>query len=174
MAFNNIEVVHVVACDQQQCIGKGNQLPWHISEDLQHFKRITQGGIVIMGRKTFESMGRPLPNRINWVITRDTSWSAEGVRVAHSIDDALELASLDLDQVDQQSLFIIGGGEIFTQTLDIADRLEITHIALDVQGDAFYPAISDEFILANASDHISAKGAIGYRFAQYLRQDTLC
>lgn len=174
MAFQDIEVVHVVACDVQQCIGKGNQLPWHISEDLQHFKRITQDGVVIMGRKTFESMGRPLPNRINWVITRDHQWTAEGVKIAYSIDNALEQAVFDLEEVDKPSLFIIGGGEIFKQTLPIADRLEITHVDLDVQGDAFYPAIPDDFILTDFSDHISAKDAISFRFAQYLRQDNLC
>ena len=174
MAFKNIEVVHMVACDQNKCIGKGNQLPWHISEDLQHFKRITQGGIVIMGRKTYESMGRALPNRINWVITRDQNWSAEGVKVANSIESALEQASADLNQVEKQSLFIIGGGEIFTQTLDIADRLEITHVELDVQGDAFYPSITDDFVLATYSDHVSEKNAIAFRFAQYLKEDHLC
>lgn len=174
MAFKHVEVVHVVACDQKNCIGKGNQLPWHISEDLQHFKRVTQGGIVIMGRKTYESMGRPLPHRINWVITRDTTWTAEGVKIAHSIDEALEKALLDLAQVEKQSLFIIGGGEIFSQTLDIADRLEITHVQLDVQGDAFYPSITDDFILTEYSDHVSEKHAIAFRFAQYLKQDNLC
>lgn len=174
MAFNHVEVVHVVACDQKNCIGKGNQLPWHISEDLQHFKRVTQAGIVIMGRKTYESMGRPLPHRINWVITRDTTWTAEGVKIAHSIDEALEKACLDLAQVEKQSLFIIGGGEIFSQTLAIADRLEITHVELDVGGDAFYPSITDDFILTEYSDHVSEKNAIAFRFAQYLKQDNLC
>mgnify|MGYP003399239706 CR=1 FL=1 len=174
MAFENIEVVHVVACDQNNCIGKGNALPWHISEDLQHFKRITQGGIVIMGRKTYESMGRALPNRINWVITRDSSWSADGVKVAHSIEEALKNAAQDLKHVEKQSLFIIGGGEIFTQTLSIADRLEITHVQLDVQGDAHYPSITDDFVLTEYSDHISEKNAIGFRFAQYLKQENLC
>ncbi|KAF7276213.1 hypothetical protein GWI33_010810 [Rhynchophorus ferrugineus] len=127
-----------------------------------------------MGRKTYESISRPLPNRINWVITRDTTWQADGVKVAHSLEDALEQASFDLDQVEKQSLFIIGGGEIFKQSMDIADRLEITHINLDVQGDAFYPAIPDDFILAQYSDHSSEKDGIAFRFAQYLRPDHLC
>lgn len=174
MAFNHIEVVHVVAFDQQQSIGKDNQMAWHIAEDFKHFKEITQGGVIIMGRKTFESIGRPLPHRINWVITRDSTWTSPGVKVAHSLQSALEQASFDLEQVEKQSLFIIGGGEIFSQSLSIADRLEITHIDLDVQGDTFYPVIGDEFVLTQYSDHISAKGAIAFRFAQYLRQDDLC
>ncbi|KAA8734517.1 dihydrofolate reductase [Acinetobacter qingfengensis] len=174
MAFNNIEVVHVVAFDQHYCIGKNNQMAWHISEDFKHFKEITQGGIIIMGRKTFESIGRPLPNRINWVITHDHQWQHDGVKVAHSIEDALQEASFDLDEVEKQSLFIIGGGEIFTQTLAITDRLEITHVDLNIQGDAFYPAISKEFVLTQFSDHISEKTQIAFRFAQYLRQDNFC
>ena len=79
MAWQGHEVVHVVAMDQQRCIGKGNALPWHLSADPKHFKAITQGGVVIMGRKTLESMGRALPNRVNWVITRDTAWRFEGI-----------------------------------------------------------------------------------------------
>jgi dihydrofolate reductase len=145
MAWQGIEVVHVVAMDKNNCIGKGNALPWHISADLKHFKAITQGGVVIMGRKTLESMGRALPNRVNWVITRDPSWQFEGVKVAHSIEDALNEALTDVQHSEKASLFIIGGGEIFTQTLNIADRLELTHVDLDVQGDAHYPKISEDF-----------------------------
>jgi len=96
MSFQGLEVVHVVAMDQQRCIGKNNDLPWHIPADLKHFKEITQGGVVIMGRKTLESMGRALPKRVNWVITRDPDWSFEGTKVAHSIEDALEQAIADV------------------------------------------------------------------------------
>ena len=129
MAFQNLEVVHVVAMDQQRCIGKGNDLPWHISADLKHFKAITQGGVVIMGRKTLESMGRTLPKRVNWVITRDTSWAFEGTKVAYSIEEALAQAVADVQASEKpDSIFIIGGGEIFKQTIDIADRLELTQL----------------------------------------------
>ncbi|CAG2182781.1 unnamed protein product [Oppiella nova] len=81
--------------DQQRCIGKANDLPWHISADLKHFKEITQGGVVVMGRKTLESMGHALPKRVNWVITRDQDWNFAGVKTAHSIDAALEQAIPD-------------------------------------------------------------------------------
>jgi dihydrofolate reductase len=81
---------------QKHCIGKGNALPWHISADLKHFKEITQGGVVIMGRKTLESMGRALPNRVNWVITRDINWHFDGVKIAYSIEDALNAALEDV------------------------------------------------------------------------------
>ena len=106
MAFQDLEVVHVVAMDQQRCIGKDNDLPWHISADLKHFKEITQGGVIVMGRKTLESMGRALPKRVNWVITRDPDWSFEGVKVAHTIEDALTQAVADVQASENRMLFL--------------------------------------------------------------------
>ena len=168
MAFQNLEVVHVVAMDQKRCIGKGNDLPWHISADLQHFKAITQGGVVVMGRKTLESMGRTLPKRVNWVITRDQNWHFDGTKVAYSIEDALTQAVADVQTSEKPTtLFIIGGGEIFSQTLSIADRLELTHVELDVQGDAHYPAIPSEFKKVAAEQHIDDKTGIAFEFATY-------
>ncbi|RLZ08374.1 dihydrofolate reductase [Acinetobacter sp. 2JN-4] len=167
MAWQGTEVVHVVAMDQKNCIGKGNALPWHISADLKHFKAITQGGVVIMGRKTLESMGRALPNRVNWVITRDPSWQFDGVKVAHSIEDALNAALTDVQHSEKASLFIIGGGEIFNQTLAIADRLELTHVDLDVQGDAHYPKISEDFHKVNSEQHTDEKSNVAFEFATY-------
>ena len=168
MSFKNFEIVHVVAMDQQRCIGKGNDLPWHISADLKHFKEITQGGVVVMGRKTLESMGRALPKRVNWVITRDQNWSYDGVKVAHTIEDALEQAIADVETSEKPtSIFIIGGGEIFKQTIAIADRLELTHIELDVQGDAHYPEIPAEFKKVASEAHIDDKTAIAFEFATY-------
>lgn len=168
MSFKNFEIVHVVAMDQQRCIGKGNDLPWHISADLKHFKEITQSGVVVMGRKTLESMGRALPKRVNWVITRDQNWSYGGVKVAHTIENALEQAIADVQTSEKPtSIFIIGGGEIFKQTIAIADRLELTHIELDVQGDAHYPEIPAEFQKVASEAHIDDKTAIAFEFATY-------
>ena len=168
MAFQNLEVVHVVAMDQQHCIGKGNELPWHISADLKHFKEITQGGVVLMGRKTLESMGRTLPKRVNWVITRDINWQFEGTKVAYSIEDALKQAVSDVKASEKpNTIFIIGGGEIFKQTLEIADRLELTHVELDVQGDAHYPAIPSSFQKVASEQHIDDKTGIAFEFATY-------
>ncbi|WP_180065321.1 dihydrofolate reductase [Acinetobacter sp. YH16037] len=168
MAFQNLEIVHVVAMDQQRCIGKGNDLPWHISADLQHFKAITQGGVVVMGRKTLESMGRTLPKRVNWVITRDSNWSFEDTKVAYSIDEALTQAVADVASSEKPtSLFIIGGGEIFKQTIGIADRLELTHVELDVQGDAHYPEIPADFQKVASEQHIDDKTGIAFEFATY-------
>ncbi|MCK7608599.1 dihydrofolate reductase [Acinetobacter portensis] len=168
MSFQNLEVVHVVAMDQKHCIGKGNDLPWHISADLKHFKEITQGGVVVMGRKTLESMGRTLPKRVNWIITRDTNWAFEGTKVAYSIEDALTQAVEDVKASEKpDTVFIIGGGEIFKQTIGIADRLELTHVELDVQGDAHYPEIPDNFMKVASEKHIDDKTGIAFEFATY-------
>lgn len=168
MTFQNLEVVHVVAMDQQRCIGKNNDLPWHISADLKHFKEITQGGVVVMGRKTLESMGRTLPKRVNWVITRDSNWSFEGTKVAYSIENALAQAVTDVQASEKpESIFVIGGGEIFKQTMNIADRLELTHVELDVQGDAYYPEIPAEFKKVVSEQHIDDKTGIAFEFATY-------
>ncbi|MCT8088712.1 MULTISPECIES: dihydrofolate reductase [unclassified Acinetobacter] len=168
MSFQNLEVVHVVAMDQQHCIGKNNDLPWHISADLKHFKEITQGGVVVMGRKTLESMGRTLPKRVNWVITRDKDWSFDGTKVAYSIEDALAQAIADVKASEKpEAIFVIGGGEIFKQTMNIADRLELTHVELDVQGDAYYPEIPAEFKKVASEQHIDDKTGIAFEFATY-------
>ncbi|MDO4441288.1 MAG: dihydrofolate reductase [Moraxella sp.] len=166
----NIALVQVVAFDRNHCIGKDNQLAWHIPADLKHFKAITTNGVVIMGRKTFESIGKPLPNRINWVITRDKTWVADGVKVAHSLEQALALASLDVLANGQDKLFIIGGAEIYRQTLDIADILEITRVDLDIGGDAFYPAILDEFKQVwQSKTQTDEKSGVQFVFCRYQR-----
>ena len=168
MTFQSFEVVHVVAMDNQQCIGKDNDLPWHISADLKHFKEITQGGVIIMGRKNFDSIGRALPKRVNWVITRNPNWSFDGVKVAHSIEEALKNSIKDVQSSEKPTtIFIIGGGEIFQQTIDIADRLELTHINIDAMGDVFYPAIPAAFKKVASEQHIDDKTGIAFEFATY-------
>ena len=168
MTFSNYEVVHVVAMDNQQCIGKDNDLPWHISADLKHFKEITQGGVIIMGRKNFDSIGRALPKRVNWVITRNPNWSFDGVKVAHSIEEALKNSIKDVQSSEKPTtIFIIGGGEIFQQTIDIADRLELTHINIDAMGDVFYPANPAAFKKVASEQHIDDKTGIAFEFATY-------
>ncbi|MFL1731793.1 dihydrofolate reductase [Moraxella oculi] len=162
----NITLVHVVAFDNNHCIGKDNTLAWHIPEDLKHFKQLTTNGVVVMGRKTFESIGRPLPNRINWVITRDEHWTADGVKVAHNLENALKMAA---DDCDCGKLFIIGGGEIYRQTLPIADVLQITRVDLDIQGDAFFPTIPQMFKLIDSKSGVSHDQNIGFAFETYAR-----
>lgn len=143
--MENIKLVHVVAMSQNRAIGKDNQLLWHIPDDLQHFKRITQGGVIVMGRKTFESLPNLLPNRTHIVITRQ-SINYEGAVTAHSLQDAILLAKAYAHAKQQNKIFIIGGGEIYHQSLEMADVLEITEVDTVIEGDAFYPDIDEKFI----------------------------
>jgi dihydrofolate reductase len=128
----SLELVFVVAMDRNGAIGKGGALPWSLPEDLQRFKRLTMGKPMVMGRKTYTSIGRPLPGRRNIVLTRDQSFTAPGIEVVHSLDAALE--GLDGE------VSVIGGGEIFALTLPMATRLELTLVNTVVEAaDAFFP-----------------------------------
>jgi dihydrofolate reductase len=121
----------IAAIDEKRGIGKNNQLPWHLPEDLKRFKEITTGETVIMGRKTFESIGKPLPNRTNIVITNNPAFQAQGSVIANSLDNALEKAKGDV--------FIIGGGEVFNQAILRADKLYLTLVKGDFNCDTFFP-----------------------------------
>jgi dihydrofolate reductase len=118
-------------------IGRDNRLPWRLSADLKRFKALTMGHHLVMGRKTFASIGRPLPGRTTIVITRDEGFKADGVQVAHSIDDALAMARND-DEV-----FVAGGADIYRQVLHLADRMYLTRVHADVEGDATFPEFDD-------------------------------
>jgi len=123
----------IVAMDRNRVIGARGRLPWHISEDLKRFRRLTLGHHVVMGRKTWESIGHALPGRTNIVVTRDRSFAAEGVLVAHSLGAALALAAGD------EQVFVIGGGELYVQALPLADRLYVTEVHGDFAGDTRFP-----------------------------------
>jgi dihydrofolate reductase len=123
----------IVAVAENGVIGGSGGLLWHISEDLQMFKRVTSGHPVIMGRKTFESLGRPLPARTNVVITRNPDYHPEGVTIAGSLDEALAMFPLI------EEVFIIGGGEIYRQAMPIADRLYLTRVGASFEGDTRFP-----------------------------------
>ncbi len=125
----------VVAMDAQRGIGVDNKLPWHLPEDLAHFKRVTLGKPIIMGRKTIDSIGRPLPKRRNIVVTRNESWAAEGAERAASLDDALAAAA----RSEPDWIWVIGGGELFRESIARADRLEVTELDLEVAGDTTAP-----------------------------------
>lgn len=137
-ASQRLPLVLVLAVSENGVIGRGQALPWELPGDLQHFKRTTMGRPVLMGRKTFESVGRPLPGRTNIVITRDKTWSAPGVSVVHNLCDAVALASDQalLDGAD--ALMVIGGAEIYRLALPMADRVVLTEVHGEVSGDAFF------------------------------------
>ncbi len=134
----------IVAMANNRAIGKDNQLLWHLPEDLKYFKRVTMGKPMIMGRKTFESIGRPLPGRLNIVVTRQQDWQHEGVKVVHSVEDAKKLAEAQayIDGVDE--IMLIGGAELYSTSIDHADKLYVTHVDADLEGDAFFPTIDED------------------------------
>ncbi|TCS44013.1 dihydrofolate reductase [Reinekea marinisedimentorum] len=127
------------AMAENRTIGRNNKLPWHLPNDLKYFKQLTTGKAVIMGRKTYESIGKPLPNRTNIVITRDESYRAEGVHVVTSLDQAIELAEASSLVNASDEVIVMGGAEIYKLCLPRADRLYITFVHAEVAGDAFFP-----------------------------------
>lgn len=126
----------VVAMGEKNEIGFENQLLWHLPKDLKHFKDITSGHPVIMGRKTYESIGKALPNRTNIVVSRKKDWFEEGILIVGSIKEALKFAK----KIDED-VFVIGGGNIYEQTMDVVDRLEVTLVKADLEADTFFPKI---------------------------------
>lgn len=138
----------IVAVSENRVIGRDGQLPWRLSADLRRFKRLTMGHHIIMGRRTFESIGRLLPGRTMVVVTRQADYEAGEALVAHGIDEALGLAASD-DQV-----FIIGGGEIYRQALPAVNRIFMTQVHTQIQGDAFFPELQlDDWQLVEQSQH---------------------
>jgi dihydrofolate reductase len=125
----------IVAMDERGGIGKDNRLPWHLQSDLKRFKQLTTGHHIVMGRKTYETIGRSLPGREMIVITRKKDYSPSGCMVANSLEAAINLAR----QNDERELFIIGGGEIFSQTIGLADKIYMTIVHTDVNADVFFP-----------------------------------
>lgn len=155
----------IVAAAENGVIGRNNALPWHLPEDLRYFKRVTMGKPIVMGRKTFESIGRPLPGRTNIVITRDGGWRAEGVKVVHSLDEALALAE-DIALIDGATeLMVIGGAEIYQAALPRAKRLYFTEVHAEVEGDARLPAIDWSDWGEVSRDRYTASGANPYDYS---------
>lgn len=156
-------IVLVAAMANNRVIGIDNTLPWHLPEDLKHFKAVTLGKPVIMGRKTFDSIGRPLPGRLNIVITRQADWQHDGVSVAHSLPAALALAA------DVPEVCIIGGANLYAQALPLADAMALTHIALDITGDAHFPAWDAQQWHCQPQPPQVAANGLQYHFADYVR-----
>ncbi len=136
-------------------IGKDNRLPWHIPEDMAHFKQLTQGCPVVMGRKTWDSLPprfRPLPGRTNIVVTRQADWQAEGAHRAGSLPEALALCDVG------KTVWIIGGAQIYAESLPLADCVEVTEIAQDFDGDAYAPVLGAEWVETAREHHVSTNG----------------
>jgi dihydrofolate reductase len=157
----------IVAMDENRVIGKDNQLPWHLPEDLKFFKRVTMGHPIGMGRKTHESIGRILPGRENIIITRQPDYQSEGCTVIHSVGDLVEYA-----RKQNEEIFIIGGAEIFKETFEYADRLYITHIHDKFPGDTFFPEFdwSDWDLTSSEQGIKDEKNPYDYEFKIYDRK----
>ena len=135
----------IVAVADNGIIGRDNQLPWHIPEDLRWFKENTMGKPMIMGRKTFESLGRVLPGRPHIIVTRDPSYAHEGVHVAHSLDAAEAMAQKLAEEMDSEEIMVIGGADIYVQMLPKAEKLYRTLVELSPDGDASFPELGKEW-----------------------------
>ena len=137
-----IIISHVVALSNNNVIGVDNDLPWNLKTDLSHFKKYTTNKIIVMGRKTYESIGRPLPNRVNYIVS-NTIKDLDGASIFKSTEEALESAKEVCDKDDNyEEIVIIGGGYLFRDTLSISNKLVLTNVDCDIEGDVFYPEIN--------------------------------
>jgi dihydrofolate reductase len=148
----------VVAASSNNVIGRDGGLPWHLPDDLRHFKRLTTGKPVIMGRNTFESIGRPLPDRRNIVMTRDPGYVADGCEVVSSVGDAVDLVA------GEPEAMIIGGGQVYRDFLPLADRIYLTRVQAEVEGDTFFPEIDETTWRMVSSEHHAADARHQHEF----------
>ncbi|MDF1828944.1 MAG: dihydrofolate reductase [Cycloclasticus pugetii] len=155
----------IVAMAENRAIGKNNELLWHLPKDFQHFKSVTMGKPILMGRKTFESIGKALPGRKNIVITRDNNFTAEGIVIVHSITAALE-ATEEFDDV-----MVIGGASFYEQMLPVTETLYLTVVHQDFEADAFFPEIKTEEweVVEQVKHEADEKHAYPYSFITYRR-----
>lgn len=158
----------IVAASTNNAIGKNGQLLWHLPNDLKYFKNTTWGMPVIMGRKTFESVNKPLPGRYNIVITKQEAWSAENVETAKDLSEALQKAA----DTNCKEIFIIGGGEIYNQSIELADKLYMTRIHTELEADTFFPAIDESVweLKHNLDFESDEKHAFAYSFQVWERK----
>ncbi len=168
-------ISQIAAVAQNGVIGGGNTLLWDLPADMKHFRDTTRGHTVIMGRKTFESIGKPLPNRKNIVITRDASYTHDGIDVVGSLEEALRLAALEQgkefeENQEEVEVFVIGGGEIYKQAMEKANKLYITEIHQDFEGDTLFPTI-DKNIWKETVREDHKDESIPYSFIEYKKID---
>nr|AIA11751.1 Dihydrofolate reductase [uncultured bacterium] len=159
----------IVAVSDNGVIGKDNQLLWRLPDDLKRFKQLTLGHPMIMGRKTFESIGKPLPGRTSIVVTRNTSVEIEGAMVVHSLEDALAEAR----KIEASEVFIIGGGELYTQAQHLADRLYVTEVHSAFEGDTYFAIEDPTTWTENKRVHhgTDERHIFPFDFVDYFRQE---
>ena len=168
----DMEKCIIVAISDNNAIGRDNALLWHLSEDLKFFRRTTLGCPVIMGRKTYESIGRPLPKRTNIVVTRGSE-APEGTSLANSLEDAFALASVSQEGQAPSRCFVIGGGQIYSQAMALADRLIVTHVHTEIEGaDTFFPEIDPQVWAVDSRSEMITDPETGWQFefVEYTRK----
>jgi dihydrofolate reductase len=167
-----IDLVLVLARARNGVIGNNGALPWHLPDDLKRFKRMTVGKPVIMGRKTFESIGKPLPGRHNIVLTRDAGWRAEGVTIVPNLAEAVAAAGLD-PRARADGIMVIGGAQIYAQALPSATRIELTEVDAEPEGDTVMPAFDPARWHETAREtHPATDGQPGFAFVTLNRRDS--
>lgn len=156
----------IAAAAENNALGKDNRMIWHLPDDFKRFKKLTTGHHIIMGRKTLESMNGPLPNRTNIVITRQADYTYEGCTIVHSLDEALAVCPQD------EEVFVIGGGEIYNQSISKANKIELTRVRTEVEADAFFPEINtDEWTLTESVFHdTDEKHKLEFVFETWVRK----
>jgi len=166
-----IPVAMIAALSRNRVIGVENQLPWYLPEDLRFFKRMTQAKPLVMGRKTFASIGRALPGRLNIVVTRNRDFTHEGVRVCHDLESALRLADHQATIDGVEEIMVMGGAEIYAQALPYTSRVYLTEVDIEVEGDAHFPALDmTEWQEVQRVAGEPAEGQPNYDFVYYERR----
>ncbi|MGA6105873.1 dihydrofolate reductase [Pseudomonas solani] len=161
----------IAALAQNRVIGRDNQLPWHLPADLKHFKALTLGKPIIMGRKTWDSLGRPLPGRLNLVVSRQAGLQLEGAEVFASLEEAVVRAEAWAREEEAEEVMLIGGAQLYTQGLEHGDRLYLTRVELAPEGDAFFPEVSDaDWHLASSIEHEASAETPAYAFQVWERR----
>ena len=154
----------IAAMARNRVIGIANRLPWHLPEDLQHFKRLTMGHHILMGRKTFESIGRALPGRVTVVLTRDSRYAAPGCLTAQGLHEAIALCG------DDPEVYVVGGAKLYAQALALADRLYLTEIQREYEGDVRFPEIDRQLWAEVARETHTSPEGLDYHFVRYQRR----
>lgn len=170
--MNEAKIVLVVAAARNGVIGRDGDLPWRLPSDLKRFKALTLGKPVLMGRRTWESIGRPLPGRPNIVVTRDAAFRAPGAEVAATLDEGLAAARREAEKLGVDEVCVIGGGQIYAQVFDRADILHVTHVEADIEGDTRFPFIDPALFEKVVEEPIprGEKDSHAMRFATWRRR----
>ncbi|HYG40012.1 MAG TPA: dihydrofolate reductase [Cytophagales bacterium] len=159
----------IVARSKNNVIGRNNDLPWHLTDDLKNFRKITTGNPIIMGRKTYESIGKPLPGRTNIIVTRQKDYKVEGCEVVNSLPQALQIAKT----INAKEAFIIGGAELINQSLEIVNKMYLTEVHAEIEGDTFLKSIDlSDWKLIDKKDYAKSEKGNEYDFSiiEYIKK----